>query len=114
MTALTFQKLFSPGVLPNAVGIVYTCPTLTPSAVLKNGRVRFTNTTGGSVTVTAHAVSVGGTPGANNMFLNAVPIPGNGFLDVDIPTLAAGDTFQAFASAAASITVSEIGGVVFT
>lgn len=114
MTALTIQRLFAPRALSNVVGIIYTCPTSPPSACLKDGRVRFTNTTAGAITVTAYTVIPAGTPAAGNMFLNAVSIPANGYLDTNVPTLGAGDTFQAFASAAASITVSEIGGVIFT
>lgn len=114
MTTLTFQKLFSPRALPNAVAVIYTCPASPPSACLKNGRVRFTNTTGGAITVTAYTTAPAVLPAASNMFLNAVSIAANGFLDVNLPTLGAGDSFQAFASAAASITVSEIGGVIFT
>jgi hypothetical protein len=117
MTALTFQKLFAPVALANAVGIIFTCPAFPSSACVKNGRVRFTNTTGGAVTVTAYtttAAAPGNVPGPSNCFLNAVSIPANGYLDTNLPTLGAGDSFQAFASAAASITVSEIGGVIFT
>lgn len=115
MTTLTIQKLFSPRALTNVVAIVYTCPVSPPSACLKNGRVRFTNTTAGAITVTAYTVGPSpAVPAAGNMFLNAVSIAANGFLDVNLPTLGAGDTFQAFASAAASITVSEIGGVIFS
>lgn len=119
MTALTFQKLFAARALGNVASIVYACQTAPASACLKNGRVRFTNVTGGAVTVTAYTVPPAaaptlGVPSASNMFLNAVSVPANGYLDVNLPTLGAGDTFQALASAAASITVSEIGGVIFT
>lgn len=114
MTALTFQKLFTPRALSNVLEIVYTCPTAPASACLKNGRVRFTNTTGGAITVTAHTTAPSVVADASNMFLNAVSIAANGYLDVNLPTLGAGDSFQAKASAAASITVSEIGGVIFT
>lgn len=115
MSAITIGKLFTARALSGVVETIYACPSSPASACLKTGRVRFTNTTGGAVTVTAHTVTPAAPlAAASNMFLNAVSIPANGYLDVNLPTLGAGDSFQAFASAAASITVSEIGGVIFT
>lgn len=111
MAALSFIKLFQPTVLTTGATTIYTCPVAPSTSVLKNGRVRFTNTTAGAVTVTAYAVPSAGTAGASNAFLNAVSVAANAYLDVDLPSLAAGDTFQALASAATSITVHEVGGV---
>ena len=110
--AISLLKLFAPTVLGTAAAVVYTCPTSPTSSVVKNGRIRFTNTSGAVVTVTAYAVPSAGTPAAGNTFLNTYPISGNGYFDIDLPTLASGDTLQALASAATSITVHEIGGVI--
>jgi hypothetical protein len=112
--ALTFTQLFAPTVLAAAAAAIYTCPASPTTTVLKNGRVRFTNTSATAVTVTAYAVPNAGAAGPGNCFLNAESIAANAHMDVDIPTLAAGDAFQAFASAATSITASEIGGVLFS
>lgn len=114
MTVFTFQQLFLPTVLTAGTTTIYTCPASPSTNCLKNGRLRFSNTTGGAVTVLAYAVPSGGGAGAGNEFMNNVSIAGNSYLDVDLPTLAAGDTFQASASAGTSITVFEIGGVLFT
>lgn len=112
--ALTIKQLFPPTVLGAAVATYFTCPAAPATSVLKNGRARFTNTTAGAVAVTAYAVPVSGSAAAGNCFANAVSVPPNGYLDIDIPALAAGDTFQAFAGAAASITVLAMDGVVFS
>jgi hypothetical protein len=112
--ALTFSRLFAPTVLGTAETTLYTCPASPASNVIKNGRVRFTNTSGAAATVTAHAVPLAGTAAAANCFLNAESIAPNAHLDVDFPTLAAGDVLSALASAATSITATEIGGVLFS
>lgn len=112
--ALSFIKLFAPLQLANAAGIIYTCPLSPATTVLKNGRVRLANTTGGAVTATLYAVPNAGVPGVTNEFMAAQSIPANSFVDVDVPTLAAGDTLQGLAGAAASITIHELGGVLYS
>jgi hypothetical protein len=112
--ALTFTKLFQPQQLPLAVTTIFTMPLLPTSTALKNGRVRLTNTTVGAISATLYAVPSGGTAGAANLFLSGTAISPNGYLDIDIPDLAYGDTLQGFASAAASITIHELGGVMYS
>ena len=112
--ALTFIRLFAPTVLTTSAATLYTCPASPVTSVLKNGRVRFTNTTAGAISVTAYAVPVAGSAAAGNCFLNAESISPNSHLDVDIPTLSTGDFLQALASANTSITATEVGGVLFS
>lgn len=112
--ALTIQRLFAPAVLTTGAVTYYTCPATPASSVLKNGRVRFSNTTAGAVSITAYAVPLAGTAAAGNCFANAVSIAPNSYLDVDIPALAAGDFFQALASAGTAVTVLALDGVVFS
>ena len=112
--ALTFTRLFAPTVLTGTAATLYTCPASPTSNVVKNGRVRFTNTSAAPVTVTAYAVPLAGTAAAGNCFINAESIAANAHLDVDFPSLAAGDFLSALASAGTSITVTEIGGVLFS
>lgn len=112
--ALTFTQLFAPTVLTTSAATLCTCPATPSTSVIKNGRVRFTNTTAGAVAVTAYAVPLAGTATAGNCFLNAESVGPNSHLDVDVPTLKAGDFLQAFAGAATSITMTEMGGVIFS
>lgn len=112
--SLTIAQLFTPQVLPNAVGVLYTMPTDPSSSVLKNGRVRLTNTTASAVSATLYAAASATASGVGNMFLPAVSIPANGYQDVDLPTLKAGDTLRGFASAATSITMHEMGGSLYS
>jgi hypothetical protein len=112
--ALTFTRLFAPTVLTTAAATIYTCPASPASSLLPNGRVRFTNTTAGAITVTAYAVPLAGSAAAGNCFINAESIAPNAHLDVDVPMLAAGDFLQALASANTSITMTAIYGTVFS
>lgn len=112
--ALTITRLFAPTVLTGEAATVYTVPSSPATTVLKGGKVRFTNTSNVAVAVTAYAVPNAGSAVAGNAFLNAESIGPNSHLDVALPSLAAGDFFQAFASAVTSVTVSEIGGVLFS
>lgn len=112
--AVTIVQLFAPTVLTTAATIIYTMPTSPASSILKNGRVRFLNTTAGAITVTAYAVPSGGTPVVGNEFLSAQSIAPGQYWDTDIPVLNAGATFQALASANTSITASELDGVLFS
>lgn len=110
--ALTITKLFAPFQLPNAVAAFYTLPASPATNVLKNGRLRLTNTTAGAVTATLHADAAANPSAAGNAFLSAVSIAANSSIEVDIPTMQAGDTLRGVASAAASITVHEMGGII--
>jgi hypothetical protein len=113
--ALTFIKLFQPSQLPiTTPAVIYTCPASPATSVLKNGRVRLVNTSAAAVPATLYAVPSGGTASAANEFLPATSIAVNGYLDIDIPDMAAGDTLQGFAGAATSITIHEMGGVLYS
>lgn len=111
---ISITQLFTPVQLPNAVAVLFTMPSSPASTVLKNGRVRLTNTTGGAVTATLYADASATASSAANCFVSAQSIPANSFLDVDVPTLKAGDTLRGLASAAASITMHEMGGNLFS
>ena len=112
--ALTFTKLFQPQQLPTIVASIFTMPLLPVTTALKNGRVRLTNTTANAVAATLYAVPNTGAAGVANMFLSGTAISPNGYLDIDIPDLAYGDSLQGFASAVASLTIHELGGVLYS
>lgn len=112
--AISLIQLFAPVQLGTSAGIIYTCPTSPATSVLKNGRIRLSNTSGAAVAVTLYAVPSSGAPAASNCFLPGVSIPGGQALDVDIPTLKAGDTLQGFAGAGTSITALEEGGILYS
>lgn len=114
MAALTIGQLFGPTVLGTSSGVIYSMPTTPSTSVLKNGRLRITNTTAGAVSVTLYAAPAATPSAAANCCLSAVSVAGNAYLDVDMPTLAAGDTLRGLASAATSITVHELGGVLYS
>lgn len=109
--AVTITKLFTPVQLPAAAAVLFTMPT---TGVLKNGRVRLTNTSGAAVAVTLYADAAATASGAGNCFLSAVSIAANGYLDIDLPTMAAGDTLRGFAATASVITMHELAGIIYS
>lgn len=110
----TIQQLFTPFQLGVAAAVFFTMPTLPASSVLKNGRVRLTNTSAGPVTATLYAAAAATPSAAANCFLSSVSVPANSSMDVDVPSLGAGDTLRGLAGSGAVITVHELGGVIFS
>lgn len=106
--AITITKLFPPGALPTSTGTLYTA-----TGVVKNGRIRLTNTTGAAIAVTMYAVPSGGSAATSNVFMGGKSVPQNDYLDTDIPVLASGDTLQGVAMAT-GITYHLMDGVVYT
>jgi hypothetical protein len=107
--AITFSQLFAPNQVNNASAeTLYTVPSSPTTNILRNGRVRFANTTAGAVTITAWA----GAATDDNCFLPVTSIAAYGFLDTDVPVIAAGGTLRAQAGAATSITATCLDGFI--
>lgn len=115
MPTLEIKQLFAPVVLPAAAAVLFTMPTAaaSPGTTLKNGRVRLSNTTGAPVAATLYSDAAATASGPGNIAYPTKNIPANDYVDVDIPTMKAGDTLRGFAGAAASITMQEMGGVLY-
>lgn len=112
--ALTYSKLFEPNQIDNAaLETLFTVAVLPSTTLLRNGRLRFVNTTAGAVTITCHAVPSGLTASDTNALLKGVSIAANSYVDIDLPVLKAGDFVQAQAGAATSISAHMIDGVLF-
>lgn len=112
--AISYAKFFSPVVLGTTVSTIYTVPAIPTTTILRGGRVRFSNTTTGPVTVTAYAVNSGGTASSSNAFLTTYTVTANSYVDVDVPLLAPGDSIQALAGATNSITMFALNGALFS
>jgi hypothetical protein len=112
--ALSIIQLFSPVQLGTSSTMLYAAPTTPTTAVVKNGRIRLTNTSAVPVPVTLYVAPSATASAAANSCMSAQSIGGNAFLDVDVPTLAAGDTLRGLAGTASVITVHELGGVLFS
>lgn len=108
--ALTFLKLFQPIQLAGAAAAIFTV-TGPASQLLRNGRVRLTNTTSGAVAATLYAVPSAGSAGAANEFFAGQSVAPNSYVDVDVPQLAIGDAIWGFAGSASSISLSAMDGV---
>lgn len=110
--AVTLTKIFPPVQLPATVAVLFTFAFA--GGTLKNLRVRLTNTSATAVPVTLY-VDVPANPSAvANACLSAKSVPGNDYLDIDIPTMVASDTLRGFAGTASVITMHEIGGAIVT
>ena len=113
--AITYIKMFDSNHVDNAsVEILYTVPSSPTTTLLRNGRVRFTNVTAGSVMLDVYAVASGGSPTIANAMLYQYAMPAYSALDVDVPVLGAGGTIRSQAGAASSITAHAVDGVLFS
>jgi len=114
--ALTITQLFTPVQLPAAAAVLFSMPTTAqqPTAVLKNGRVRLTNTSAAAVPVTLYAAAAATISAAANCCMSTQSIPANSYIDVDIPTMTAGDTLRGFAGTANVVTMHEMGGLLYS
>lgn len=113
--AITYVKLFDSNHVNNAaVETLYTVPSTPTTTLLRNGRVRFTNVTAGSVMLDVYAVANAGSAGIDNALLYQYALPAYSALDIDIPVLSAGGTIRAQAGAASSITAHAVDGVLFS
>jgi hypothetical protein len=109
--SLSFSQLFASKQVNNAAAdTLFTLPTSPANTVLRNGRIRFVNTTAGFVTIKAWAVPPAGATADANVMLPTTSVGVNGFVDVDVPMLPAGYSVQAQAGAAASITAHFLDG----
>lgn len=111
--ALSFYQLFAANQVDNAAPeTLFTVPASPAASILRNGRVRFSNTTGGAVTIKAWAVPAAGAAADANVILPTVSIAANSYIDLDVPIMAAGAFMQAQAGAATSITATHVDGFI--
>ena len=110
--ALNFSLLFPSKLVNNAaVDTIYTVPAL---STLRNGKVRFVNSSGTAATIKVWMVPFGGTAGNANLALPTTSIAANSYLDIDLPVLDAGGTIQAQAGTASAISVFHLDGLLQT
>lgn len=111
--SLTYAKLFEPVQLPNSAATIYTAPVAPPTTLLRAGRIRLVNTTAGAVAANVNVVPAGDSAGDENSIWKDKTVPANDYVDIDLPTMKAGDFISAFAGAADSITMHLVTGVLF-
>lgn len=115
MPSIDRVELFQPEDVDNAApDTLITVPNTVATTLLINGRVRFVNHTASPATIKAWAVPDGGSAGDTNVALPTTSIGANAFLDVDVPQIKAGGTFQAQAGTASAITALAMDGSYYT
>lgn len=112
--AITYTKLFQPTALTNVLATLYTVPTTPGSSLLRGGRVRLTNTSGVPKTARLYAVPTGQVAADTYVFFSDQTVPAFGYVDVDIPILAAGDYLQASAAGGVGVNAQILAGGVFS
>lgn len=112
--AFNLQKLFQPVQLTASLATIFTAAANPTTTIISRLRVRFTNTDTVQRAVTCNVVPNGGAAGASNQVLNAETIAPNSHLDVDLPTMAAGDFLQASADVTLKVTLHQLDEVTFS
>lgn len=110
---IAYSNFFVPTVLTTSAATLYTVPSTTAATLLRGGRMRLTNTTALTATVSLYAVPAAGTAGAGNAFANNKNVPANDFIDVDVPIMPVGAFIQALSGTATAITAHMISGSLF-
>lgn len=113
MATIQSVHLFDPNQVDNASAeTLYTVPSTGAyaSCFLRDAVVRFANTTAGPVTIKAWAVPSAGSTSDTNTCLPTYNINANSYIDVAIPTIAAGGTIRAQAGSATSISAFALRG----
>lgn len=112
---MQYNKLFEPVALVlTTPTTVFSVPAVVATTLLKGGVVRLTNSTAGAVSATLHAVPLAGAAAAANICFPTTSIPANGYVDVQLPQMKAGDFLQGFASAATSVNIQAISGAYYS
>lgn len=109
--ALTIAQLFPAQSVPTSLAVIFTVPSNPSTYVLKNGRMRFTNVAGSLALITAHTAPSATPSAASNAFIWSQILPANTSMEVDIPTMRAGDTLRVVCDTSNAVTVHEMGGV---
>lgn len=112
--AISYAKFFPPTVLTLSVATIYIVPVTPASSLLRSARVRLTNTTGAAVSGQLYAVPAAGSALPSNAFFFNQTIPASGFIDIDVPIMAAGDFIQATASVTPGVNIQAIAGGIFS
>ena len=110
MAALSYSRLFAPQQLGTSASSLF----VLSSGTLRNLSIKLVNTTGGAIQVTGYLIPSGGSASDTTTFLKDESIAANSYIEVNVPKMITSDDLQMLASAAASITVYELDGVVRT
>jgi len=110
----SYSNFMAPTVLTTSAADLVTVAATPTTNLLRGGRMRLTNTTGGAVTATLYAVPAAGTASDANAFIKAKSIAANDYLDGDVPIMPAGSKVQGLAGAATSITAHMLSGSVYS
>ena len=108
---IQYNKLFEAVQLGAAAATIYTMPTTPAAIICPNMQLRLTNTAAAIRSATLYAVPLAGAAADTNTFLSAFSLAVGESIEVNVPTLKAGDFIQGLASVATSINVQFLSGV---
>lgn len=114
-TNLDVQYLFDPNEIDNAgAETLYTVASTPTTIIVRNIQVNIVNTTGTAATITVWAVPSGRSADDTTAVLKDYSVNGADYLTLNIPELDAAATLQAQAGTANAITISSLGGTIYT
>jgi hypothetical protein len=109
--SFSFKKLFEPKQISSALpDTLFTVDSLPATSILRNGRIKFVNTTLSIQTIKLWAVPGSSAAADSNLLSFNTPISPNSYVEIDLPILKAGDFVQALSSTALTITAHCLDG----
>lgn len=113
--AITYKKQFQPVQLGTSIATIFTNDTTPTNVLLRGARIRLTNVTGSAVSAQLNVVPNAGAASATNQITSTnFSVAANGWQDIDLPVMAAGDFLQGLAGTASAISVHFINGGLFS
>ncbi len=108
---LVYGKQFSAQYVSNSVTTIFTLTSSMTTATIRNMRIRLINSSVGAVSVSAYIVPNGGSSGNDNIFYTA-SLAAGAMIELDVPQMAKGDSLQASAATATSVTIHDVDSVI--
>jgi hypothetical protein len=112
MTTVSYPVLFAPTLLTTAAQTLFTVDASPTTIQLRGMRLRVTNKTNATHTVTIYTVPSGDTV-TDNDACTQKSISAYDILDIDVGVIYAGGTLQALADANSSLIISALGGAYY-
>jgi hypothetical protein len=111
--ALTYAQFFAPSLLETGATTLFTVPAASGNVpiLLKGMRVKLTNTSSTAASATIYA---GTGTSTSQECLSSYSIPGNDYLDFDVPDLKSGDSLSASSGTGSVICISQLDGYLKT
>lgn len=113
MGQVIYQRFFSPQMLSTVPALIYQLSASPTSLISRGWRVRLSNVSNASTSVTLYNVPNGASPQLQNEIVNAGPVPANSYVDIDIPIMGPGDALWASSGINAALVLHLLNGILY-